>query len=1025
MATILLQNIGAGLGAALGGSFGAAAGRAVGGMLGSTIDQSIFGKDRVINGPRLDEARILSAEEGASVPRVYGRHKVAGHIVWATRFEERRASQQTGGKGSGPKVTTNSYSYYANFAVGICHGPVSCLRRVWADGEELDLTRIEYRFYEGTEEQLPDPLIEAKQGANNAPAYRGLCYIVFEGLPLEDYGNRIPQLSFEIVNSIGELEKQIKSITLIPGSTEHGLDTVARSSGGGGSAFSTHNKNTTIAATDWQASLDELQAVCPNLQQVALVVTWFGDDLRADHCKLYPGVTSLKTPDWQVAGYAPSSEIVVSEVDGSPAYGGTPSDQSVLNAIADLKSRGLKVMLYPFLMMDVPQDNTLPGLNGEERQPSYPWRGEISCYPAPGSADSVDKTSAARSQLTGFRVNYERFIRHYLELASEAGGVDGFLLGSELRGLTRVRDHNGEFPFVEALTALARETKQLLGASTFVTYGADWSEYFGYHPQDGSGDVLFNLDPLWASQDIDAVGIDNYMPVSDLRNGFEPAGDQFLKHNLDYFSANIASGEGWDWYYSNGEDRNEGVRTPITDGLGEPWIFRYKDLHSWWANHHHERIDGQRSATATEWQPGAKPIVFTELGCPAVDHGANQPNVFVDAKSSQSALPYFSSGTRDDLIQRRFLEAHFKHWGSETWNPRSSQYDGHMVDVSQIFPWAWDARPFPWFPRETTIWSDGENWKHGHWLNGRLGGCSVQDLANRILADFGIGQVEVKLDGMIDGYVLSGPVSARGALEPLLDLFAANLREEEGQLVIDQSSYNDQAVITKDEVVQEQSRPILVSNRTTQAELPAEAVLFHCSVEGDYEETGTKSRRLDSSSNRQISMSVPACLPSGMAIGLADMKLREAWNRSEVIELGLSTKGLAVSLGDIVEIPEYVDGKWQVVEIEHGVHQRLTLEKNDPSLSPLYQEHPTATAINAGKSYGAPLVLLLDLPAIRDQDVGKNIYYFAATAEPWAGQYAAYASPVDHGFKLRDVFSTRATLGVLGNNHDARAHRPP
>ena len=55
--------------------------------------------------------------------------------------------------------------------------------------------------------------------------------------------------------------------------------------------------------------------------------------------------------------------------------------------------------------------------------------------------------------------------------------------------------------------------------------------------------------------------------------------------------------------------------------------------------------------------PQGKPIWFTEIGCPAVDKGANQPSVFPDPKSSEAGLPYFSNGTRDDLIQRRYLEA--------------------------------------------------------------------------------------------------------------------------------------------------------------------------------------------------------------------------------------------------------------------------------------------------------------------------------------------------------------------------------
>ena len=76
--------------------------------------------------------------------------------------------------------------------------------------------------------------------------------------------------------------------------------------------------------------------------------------------------------------------------------------------------------------------------------------------------------------------------------------------------------------------------------------GRNWSEYFGYQPDDDSGDVLFNLDPLWASQSIGAVGIDNYMPTTDWRSGGDPSfPDVYSAHDLDYQKQNIAAGEGY------------------------------------------------------------------------------------------------------------------------------------------------------------------------------------------------------------------------------------------------------------------------------------------------------------------------------------------------------------------------------------------------------------------------------------------------------------------------------------------------
>lgn len=361
-------------------------------------------------------------------------------------------------------------------------------------------------------------------------------------------------------------------------------------------------------------SIDELMALCPNLERVALVVSWFGTDLRAGECRIVPGVeTAVRNGEskaWSVSGIARGSAHVVSGNSGVPAYGGTPDDAAVLAAIADLKARGLEVYLYPFLMMDIPSDNALPDPSASGVQPAYPWRGRITCFPATGRPDSVDRTAVAHGQvdafigtaraadflLSGQQVayggsgdGYRRFILHYAQLARAAGGVDGFLLGSELRGLTAVRDEADRFPFVDALVALAADVKALLPTAR-LTYGADWSEYFGYHPQDGSGDVYFNLDPLWASSAIDAVGIDNYMPLADWRDedlseanpdGFRSAEDGAA------IAAAISAGEGFDWYYATDADRIARIRTTITDSLADkPWTFRYKDIGGWWNNLH-------------------------------------------------------------------------------------------------------------------------------------------------------------------------------------------------------------------------------------------------------------------------------------------------------------------------------------------------------------------------------------------------------------------------------------------------------
>ncbi|MEN0088679.1 MAG: hypothetical protein AAF737_09620, partial [Pseudomonadota bacterium] len=209
MATLLLRAAGTFVGGLIGGPFGAILG-AAGSLAGFAIDNALLSKSETRQGPRLEGMPVLNASEGGAIPRVYGYARAGGQIIWATRFREEQSTEKVGGgKGivGGSRVET--FSYFGNFAVAVCEGPIAGIRRVWADGQELDVTDIEMRVYTGTQTQLPDPLIEANQGQGKAPAYRGMAYVVFEGLPLEAFGNRIPQLSFEVMRPIGKLEPQV------------------------------------------------------------------------------------------------------------------------------------------------------------------------------------------------------------------------------------------------------------------------------------------------------------------------------------------------------------------------------------------------------------------------------------------------------------------------------------------------------------------------------------------------------------------------------------------------------------------------------------------------------------------------------------------------------------------------------------------------------------------------------------------------------------------------------------------------
>ena len=1019
MAALVLSVAGAAAGNAVFGPAGAIAGRLIGALAGNAIDQVLFAthRERALQGPRLADLEVMASTAGAPIPRVYGRARLAGQVIWATNLQEVKntSSQttQTGGKslgGGGSTVTTKTttYSYFANLAVGLSEGPIGAVMRVWADGKELDLSGLSVRTYTGDEAQTPDPLIVAKEG--DAPAYRGLAYVVFERLPLENFGNRIPQLSFEVMRPVGKLEQMVRAVTLIPGATEFGYepDTVVQMLGPGQSA--PENRHISYAPSDVIASLDVLQAAAPNLERVAIVVAWFGTDLRCGQCRVLPSVDnaakSTNGGTWSVAGVDRSTARVVTMVDGRPAFGGTPSDDSVRDLIAHLKARGLKVTLYPFLMMDIPASNALSDpWTGAASQPAYPWRGRITCDPAPGQSGSPDGTAAAADQVNAFfsggvdSWNYRNMILHYASLAVDAGGVDAFLIGSELKSLTRVRSASGVYPAVNALVSLAAEVKAIVGASTVVTYGADWTEYGSHVVDAAASEVRFPLDPLWASSSIDAIGIDYYAPLADWRD----EGDQLdlavtdSPYRTGYLSSYLAGGEGYDWYYADDAARDAQTRSAITDGLGKPWIFRQKDIWNFWTQPHYERVGGAELATATAWMPQSKPIWLTEVGCPAVDKGANQPSTFPDPKSSEAQLPHYSNGKRDDLMQRRYLEAVLgafdPAFGAGPLNPVSTVYSGRMVAVDGIHLWTWDARPYPVFPAATEVWADGPDWETGHWLTGRLGSTPLDGLVSTILADSGVGDTDSsELGEGPDGYVVDRPMSPRAMLDPLALAFAFDAVEQDGVLRFRQHGGAPVAEIVEDDLVlPDDSAPARLT-RAQESDLPREVSIGYTDIGNDYQRAAATSRRLVGGSARSAHADLAMVTNDTEAERRAEIWLQDLWAGRESAEFTLPPSRLPLSAGDVVGLT--VNGRRRLVELQEvtDTESRAVKARSiDPDVFDLPLAPPRLRAPMLPPAIGPVHALVLDLPTL-EAETPPVLSRLAVFADPWPSAVAVWES---------------------------------
>lgn len=245
--SLILGVVGGVVGGALGAvgtyGFGTAAGAQAGFAIGSAVGGGYdyynrdIPPDRLIEAPRAQDLVVQLSTYGTPIPKLWGTNRIAGNIIWFSGIRKHvtETSENVGGGkgGGGSTITTQSARFDVDLAIAICDGPISAVRRIFADGRLIlnlsadatvetisasALGAATLTFYTGSETQLPDPVMEAALGVGNVPAHRGLSYMVVTGFDLTEYGNgsHIPQFSFEAVETLGPGAGLTQTVTAIP-----------------------------------------------------------------------------------------------------------------------------------------------------------------------------------------------------------------------------------------------------------------------------------------------------------------------------------------------------------------------------------------------------------------------------------------------------------------------------------------------------------------------------------------------------------------------------------------------------------------------------------------------------------------------------------------------------------------------------------------------------------------------------------------------------------------------------------------
>lgn len=338
----------------------------------------------------------------------------------------------------------------------------------------------------------------------------------------------------------------IKSVILSPaGEYSYSVSIVNYSNG---KLANLHHNDKT--KSDIVLSIEQLKNTLPNVEWIAIEVPWFANSVSLDKVYITPKIEHNNNfLPWKVANYDRNNAgKITTSSKGELNYGGTPTDQSILELCSFLKNKNYKIMLSPLIFVD---------------DANKSWRGFIS---PEGNKKEIDK------QIHNFFHNeygYNKFILHYADLLKNE--IDVISIGNELKGLTFSAGNYG-FPAIDELKKLASEVKKITGPSVKTTYIANYGEY--HHNDKG----LYALDSLWGSEYIDIVTINALFPLTN-NLPQEEISCRDVKEGWK-------SGEGVDYYFSGS------IRIDFEDQTWSSKNFEY-----WYKHLHFE------NGASTEWDP--------------------------------------------------------------------------------------------------------------------------------------------------------------------------------------------------------------------------------------------------------------------------------------------------------------------------------------------------------------------------------------------------------------------------------------
>ncbi|WP_353287969.1 phage tail protein [Wolbachia endosymbiont (group B) of Gerris lacustris] len=365
--------------------------------------------------------------------------------------------------------------------------------------------------------------------------------------------------------------------------------------------------------------------------------------------------------------------------------------------------------------------------------------------------------------------------------------------------------------------------------------------------------------------------------------------------------------------------------------------------------------------------------------------------------------PRYSNGEVSFLSQKIAIEGTLKRWQSS-----------EMVE--KMFLWAWDARPFPYFPNLCDMWADCHNWQTGHWIQGKISQLDIFDVLSDLLQKAGLKSDQFDtsdVKGLLSGYVINDQQSVRSIIRMLQNCYFFDVVEQDSKLKFIQKGRGVTTVVPIDEIVSNNS---LRSVQLSQLDLNNKINVVYFNRNFGYP-IDVKYAELPKQGNA-ATVPIPLIMEEGEAQNIAEVLLYSSWQERNVYNFKLPIKYAWLLPSDVIAIS---DGeKRHTIRIVKTKFESMSIQVIGVGYDPsIYKLSFSSTKSLMLKEYppshiSKTIIEMIDLPYIKG-----NITNFTLTSEEenWKGA-TLFISYDDKDYKPIASANIQSTYGYVIESTD-------